>query len=151
MSITLQKLDYTDVELLKKIFEWRNNEITRKFSNNTNIITPDIFQKILDKYRESNINPLIIMLDNFAVGIITFVDTNNKIYIGINIDPAYRNKNIGTLSLNYLKNNKQFFLGVNLQNIYALVNKNNEASLKLFNKFFSYFVETETDIEFLLE
>jgi hypothetical protein len=151
MSITLKKLDYADVGLLEKILEWRNNEITRKFSNNTNIITSDIFQKIIEKYKESNINPLIIILDGSAVGILTFVNTNNKIYIGINIDPAYRNKNVGTHSLEYFKNNKQLFLGVDPPNIYALVNKNNCASLKLFNKFFVYLDETETNVEFLLE
>jgi hypothetical protein len=64
MSITLKKLDYTDGGLLEKIFEWRNNEVTRKFSNNTNVITPDVFQKIIEKYKESNINPLIIILED---------------------------------------------------------------------------------------
>ena len=154
MSITLQKLDYKDSESLKKIFEWRNDEVTRKFSNNTNIITPEIFQKILEKYKESNIDPLVIFLDNFAVGVLTFVNNNhNKIYIGINIDPSYRNKNIGSLSLDYFKKNKQLFFGINTPtpNIHALVNKKNHASLKLFYKHFVYFYETENYIEFLLE
>jgi len=167
MSITLQKLDYKDSESLKKIFEWRNDEVTRKFSNNTNIITPEIFQKILEKYKESNIDPLLIFLDNSAVGVLTFVNNNNnnnnntnnnnnnhnKIYIGINIDPSYRNKNIGSLSLDYFKKNKQLFFGINTPtpNIHALVNKKNHASLKLFYKHFVYFYETENYIEFLLE
>jgi RimJ/RimL family protein N-acetyltransferase len=150
MSITLKKLDYADVGLLEKILEWRNNEITRKFSNNTNIITSDIFQKIIEKYKESNINPLIIILDGSAVGILTFVNNNNKIYIGINIDPDYRNKNVGTLSLDYFKKNKQLLLGVKPCNIYALVNKNNHASLKLFYKYFIYLKETENYIEFIM-
>ena len=133
--LKLENIDYYNKELLDKILVWRNDKTTRQYSNNSNIITEDIFNIILNKYKESKIDPLIINYDNINVGIITFVIFNEIYYIGINIDSNYRNKNIGKLSLEYLLENYKIFFNENI-NIHALIKKENIASLNLFSKYF---------------
>ena len=76
--LKLEKIDYYNKELLDKILVWRNDKTTRQYSNNSNIITEDIFNIILNKYKESKIDPLIINYDNINVGIITFVIFNGR-------------------------------------------------------------------------
>ena len=143
--IELEKLNFENKFILDKIFEWRNDENTRKFSNNTNIITKDIFEKIIIKYKECNLSPLMIKFNDLYVGIITFVENDNKIFIGINIDFNHRGKNIGSLALkelvesNYLSNNQ----------IFAQIKKENISSIKLFTKFFQL-IEENNDYLLLL-
>lgn len=145
--IKLEKIDYNNKILLDKILSWRNDKITRQYSNNNNIITEDIFNIILNKYKESRLDPLIIKYDNIDVGIITFVILNNIYYIGINIDSNYRNKNIGKLSLQYLLENCKKFFNKNID-IYALIKKENISSLKLFSKYFDYLNEDENNVTY---
>ena len=64
MNLNLKKIDYNNKFILDKILEWRNDEETRYYSNNSNIITNEIFELIINKYKESGIDPLIIYLDN---------------------------------------------------------------------------------------
>ena len=150
MSILLKELDFNDTVLLNKLLEWRNDNITRYYSNNTNIITKDIFDIILNKYKESGINPLIIYYENNEVGIITFVECNNKIYMGINISPDYRNKKIGSLALNELIRNTLIYFN-NIQKIYASIKKENVSSIKLFEKYFTFSDENNIFKEYYLE
>ncbi len=140
--IELEKLNFEDRELLAKILEWRNDENTRKFSNNTNFITQDIFEKIIVKYKECVVEPLMIKFENKYVGIITFVNNEDKIFIGINIDPNERGKSIGSLALDMLtKNYKKYIETTKI--IYAEIKKTNIASNKLFSKYFQ--LENEND------
>ena len=143
--IILEKIDYNDKELLNKILLWRNDNITRQYSNNSNVITEDIFKIIINKYKESTIDPLIIKYNNINVGIITFVLSNDIYYIGINIDPDYRNKHIGNLSLQYLLENYKKYFNMNIT-IHALIKKENKSSLKLFSKYFDYLNEDDNNI-----
>jgi RimJ/RimL family protein N-acetyltransferase len=137
MSIELLNINYNNIELLNKILKWRNDEETRNNSTNTNIITYEIFELILQKYKESYIDPIIIYLENIEVGIFTFVKNDDKIYIGININPEYRNMKIGSKALKALtKNSKKFIQTTN--RIYASVKKSNLASYNLFNKYFTF-------------
>lgn len=151
MIINLKKIDYNNKNLLEKILEWRNDEETRFFSNNTNIITNEVFELIINKYKESGIDPIIIYLDNIEVGIISFVNNNNKKYIGINIDKNYRKMKIGSFAL------KEFINKINLENnklndtIYALINKENIKSIKLFEKYFNLLEEIGKFKEFYLD
>ena len=152
MNLNLKKIDYNNKFILDKILEWRNDEETRYYSNNSNIITNEIFELIINKYKESGIDPLIIYLDNIEVGVISFVDTNNKKYIGINIDKNYRKMKIGSLAI------KEYIKKLNLENkneinykIYALVKKENISSIKLFEKYFSLLEETDNFKEYYLD
>ncbi len=143
MSIFLQKIDYNDNNLLKKLFELRNEENTRMNSINTDPITLEVFQKIIDKYKESNIDPLIIYQDSEPIGIISFVKNDNEIFIGINIDKNFRNKGIGNKALEILLSK--------LKNItiIAKIKKTNIGSIKLFSKYFKYYKECDQFIQFI--
>ena len=145
--INLVNLDLDNQKLLEKILEWRNDNITRKFSNNTNLITPEIFEKIIGKYMESKIVPIVIYKNDVPVGIISFVNSDNKIFIGINIAPNYRGQNIGYESLNFLINNANNYFESEII-IYAQVKKINIASIKLFTKLFDLNSSDDTNILF---
>ena len=136
MNLIFKKIDYNNKELLNKILEWRNDEITRKFSNNTNIITKEIFEIIISKYKESTIDPIIIYLNNIEVGLFTFSKSNDKIFIGININPDYRNKKFGSFALKKLIEMKKELINTDI--IFAAVKKENIASINLFNKYFTF-------------
>lgn len=145
MSLSLQKLDYNDKNLLNKLFEWRNEENTRMNSLHTELISFDVFKKIIDKYKESKIDPFIIYLDDLPIGVISFVINNTELYVGINIDKDYRGKGIGNKSiellLKELKNIK----------IIAKIKKTNISSIKLFSKYFKYYQECNQFIEYIYE
>ena len=143
MSLSLQKIDYSDENLLNKLFEMRNEENTRMNSLNTEPITLEIFQKIINKYKESNIDPFIIYVDSNPIGIISFVKNNDEIFIGINIDKNYRNKGIGNKALELLLNK------LNNITLIAKIKKTNIGSIKLFSKYFNYHKECELFIEFI--
>ena len=145
--INLVPLNYEDTILLEHILSWRNDETTRNNSNNTNVITQEIFNKMLVKYKESEIDPLIIYKNEVPVGIITFVNSNDKIFIGINLSPQYRGQNLGSESLNFLINNSHKYFKSDIK-IYAQVKKINTPSIKLFAKFFEFEEDCDDNIIF---
>lgn len=151
MNIELKKLNYVDQHLLNKILEWRNDENTRQYSNNTNIITPDIFNVIIKKYIESGVTPLIIYLNGIESGIISFTQNNNKIYIGINIAPKYRHMKIGSKALDLFVMNRKEWINNGINVIYASVKIDNIPSIKLFHKYFLFMDKNDLYNEFYLE
>lgn len=137
MNIYLKKLNFNDKYLLDKIFEWRNDETTRKNSINTNIITEEIFLKIIDSFKKSKIEPYIIEYNNENIGYISFSDNDDKIYIGINIDKKYRGKGLSSIALkNMLNIIKEKYTEVKY--IYAKIKLNNISSIKIFSKYFNF-------------
>jgi RimJ/RimL family protein N-acetyltransferase len=134
--LRLEFLNFEDKELLNKLLVWRNDPDTRSNSNNTNIISQDIFKIILNKYKESSIHPLIAFDNDSPIGILTFVESNNKIYIGINIDPFKRGNSYGSKILEYFSLNYKQYIKTTTT-IYAEVKKTNLPSIKLFSKYFS--------------
>jgi RimJ/RimL family protein N-acetyltransferase len=145
MVLTLDKLNFNDTYLLNNIFEWRNDENTRINSINTNLISIDIFNNIINKYKQCDICPYIIYDDLEPIGIFTFILENETIYIGINISPVHRNKGMGKKALelllqsNILNNNK----------IIAKIKKTNISSINLFSKYFNYFCEDNLYIQYI--
>jgi RimJ/RimL family protein N-acetyltransferase len=149
MNLELRKIDYSNQDLLNKILDWRNDQQTRTNSNNTNIITNEIFELILQKYKESTIDPIIIYLGIAEVGIFTFVKNDDKIFIGININPNYRNMKIGSKSLElFIKSSSKFFIK---DKIYASIKKENISSYNLFNKYFKFLNEDQYFNHFYLD
>ena len=138
-DIYLDTINFNNEKLLKNILEWRNNYETRQNSLHNLYITNEIFNNIIEKYKKSDYKPLIIyqineqnIQNNIPVGIITFIYENNNYYIGININPSFRNKNIASKALNKLINTS-----IIKDIIYAKIKKNNMYSIKLFSKFFT--------------
>jgi RimJ/RimL family protein N-acetyltransferase len=150
INLSLKIINYNNKNLLNKIFEWRNDEKTRYYSNNSNIITYDIFEIIINKYKDSAINPLIIYLENVEVGIISFVKKDDKIYIGINIDNNFRNMKIGKNAIQYFIKNKNNFIDKKCK-IYALVKNNNLSSINLFNNYFIFLNKDENFTTFYID
>jgi predicted acetyltransferase len=149
MNLELRKIDYSNQDLLNKILDWRNDQETRTNSNNTNIITNEIFKLILQKYKESTIDPIIIYLGNVEVGIFTFVKNDDKIFIGININPNYRNMKIGSKSLKlFIESSSKFSIKYK---IYASIKKENISSYNLFNKYFKFLNEDQNYNHFYLD
>ncbi len=145
MNIFLEKLDFSNENLLKKIFEWRNEKITRENSIHTNIITEEIFLKIINSFKNSIIKPYIIVFKNIInnknecinIGYISFSENDNKTFIGINIDKEYRGKGISKIAIkNILEIIKKEYKTVD--NIYAKIKSTNISSLKLFSKYFNF-------------
>lgn len=141
--LRLEFLNFEDKDLLSKILEWRNDPDTRTNSNNTNIITQDIFKIILQKYLESPIKPLVAYDNDIPIGILSFVLSNNKIFVGINIDPQKRGNNYGSKILEYFCLNYSKYIETSTI-IYAEVKKTNIPSVKLFSK---YFIKSEDQNE----
>jgi len=153
MNLELRKIDYNNQDLLNKILDWRNDQQTRNNSNNTNIITNEIFELILQKYKESTIDPIIIYLGDAEVGIFTFVKNHDKIFIGININPNYRNMKIGSKSLElFIKSSTEFTNKTyKTDKIYASIKKDNTSSYNLFNKYFKFLNEDQYFNHFYLD
>ena len=153
MNLELRKIDYNNQDLLNKILDWRNDQQTRNNSNNTNIITNEIFELILQKYKESTIDPIIIYLGDAEVGIFTFVKNHDKIFIGININPNYINMKIGSKSLElFIKSSTEFTNKTyKTDKIYASIKKDNTSSYNLFNKYFKFLNEDQYFNHFYLD
>jgi RimJ/RimL family protein N-acetyltransferase len=147
MSLKLEYINFNDKNLLNKIYIWRNDENTRLNSLNTNIITIEIFNKIINKYKESNLKPLIIYDNNIEIGIVTFIQEKEYYYIGINICQEYRNKGIGKKTLNLLINSKLF----NNKKIIAKIKKINKPSINIFSNYFTYLKEDNDFIEYIFD
>ena len=144
MVLTLNKLNFNDTNLLNKILEWRNDENTRINSLNTNLITLEIFNKIIDKYKQSEICPYIIYNDIEPIGIFTFIVDNNNTYIGINISPQYRNKGVAKNALEILLTESV----LDNKKIIAKIKKTNIPSINLFKKYFLFYKEDDEFIEY---
>lgn len=145
MNISISKLDFNNELLINKILEWRNDETTRLNSVNSNIINTETFTHILNKYKQCIIPPYIININNIPVGIFTFVESDNKIFIGININPNNRDQHIGDKSFCLIISELKKYCC----NIYAKVKKNNIPSIKLFSKYFTYISQDDNYILFI--
>jgi predicted acetyltransferase len=83
------------------------------------------------------------------VGIFTFVKNDDKIFIGININPNYRNMKIGSKSLKlFIESSSKFSIK---DIIYASIKKENTSSYNLFNKYFKFLNEDQNYNHFYLD
>ena len=127
--IPVQKTD-KDAKL---IMEWRNNELTRKNSINTNIKKWDTFKtEFYDNY--FNNIPLFATIDNNKIAFVSFIKITENVYkIGINISPNYRGKKLSSKiicqSLNYIKVSYP-----KIQKIIAEIKTFNIPSIKAFKR-----------------
>jgi len=149
MNINIQPLNFSDADMLDKIFHWRNEVKARGNFINNNAITPEIFIKIIKKYKESPISPYIIHYENKAVGYIYFTyDENLKLFIGINIDEKYRGLKISKIALESILNIIKCSYSSTV--IYAKIKKHNIASTKLFSAYFNLLKnENDNDDEYV--
>tara|TARA_B100000989_G_C19426380_1_gene420953 strand:- start:481 stop:933 length:453 start_codon:yes stop_codon:yes gene_type:complete len=129
------------------IFNWRNDETSRKMFFNTKKIN----WKDHCIWFESNLNNnqkcLLICSkeNNFKVAIIRFDLLKYKAKISVNLNPSMRGKghavNCLNLSLEYLKN---FY--PNIKSIIAEIKSNNIVSIKTFEKIGFIFIKSKENI-----
>ena len=113
------------------ILSWRNENQTRLFSRNQNIISQNDHKKWFKNEIKNKKNILIIAYQkNTRVGFIRYNNVEKNCFeISINLNPKYRSKGIGSI---FLKESESF-LKYNCV-ITACVKNNNNISKKLFQK-----------------
>jgi RimJ/RimL family protein N-acetyltransferase len=128
--------------IINIIHIWRNNEITRKYSKNKDLITYDQMKWILENvYYKCNLKPYIAKIDDKYIGFIGFLNYNNDIYISININPDFRGNGYGSKILKEVLNKIEYGITINAEII-----KDNLASIKLFEKCGFKLVNTDDDL-----
>lgn len=117
----------------KLILEWRNNEISRKNSFNSELKTWESFREEFYNNYFKNIS-LFATYNDKKIATVYFIYSENlstTVKIGINIDPNYRGKGLGsriiTEGIEYVKNNYK-----DIKNIIAEIKSTNIASIKSF-------------------
>jgi len=130
-DIYLRFAEYEDIE---DLFEWRNDQDTKKASFNSNEIDIKEHKKW---FKESFINPkrnIFIICDKQCnkLGQIRFDKKGDSAEVDITINPKYRSQGIGTLTLN--KYSKYYLNNFTVKRLIARVKTNNIPSLNTFEK-----------------
>lgn len=129
------QLRQVSLEDSNSLFEWRNHEDIRRYSNNPNTINYEEHMKWMNAVLN---NPNMILLigedvNGNSIGVVRF-DLNKDIAeISIYIVPGHCGAGMGTLLLgvavNWVKSNQ-----VRINKIFANIMNENHRSLKLFQK-----------------
>ena len=119
----------------KKIWEWRNDEITREMSINSEFISWEIHKEwFKSTLKDSNKYLYVGYLEKDIAGVVRFdkyYDKENCFSINININPIMRNQGLGKIFLE--QSIKQFFGEIkDADFIIADIKKENLASIKIF-------------------
>lgn len=145
-------LRFAEYEDMKDLFEWRNDEDTKKYSFNVKQIDIKEHNKW---FKESLANPernIFIICDKHCnkLGQIRFDREKDRAEIDITINPRYRNKGIGTLVLT--KASKYYLDNFAVKKLVGKVKTSNIASLKAFEKAgFKIYKKFEECIELMNE
>lgn len=127
-NIKLRKITKDDKML---VFDWANDELTRKNSFNVDPIDFDVHSRWFDDKIEKNAQYFIGEVDNRAIGLVRFDEVGSEAVIGILIDENFRGKGMSSEFLvnacfSYQQNGEKL--------IVAKIRKSNVASIKAFNK-----------------
>ena len=119
----------------ESIWKWRNNEVTRKMSQNTEIISWKIHKKWFDTVlKDPNRYLYVGYFENEMIGVARFdqIETNSNSYeISINLSPLIRGQGFGKYFLK--ESTRFFFLEVfDANSIVAKIKKVNKPSIKTF-------------------
>ncbi len=109
-KINLRKINLTDLKIL---FNWRNDDKTRRNSLNTKKIGFKEHTEYLKKLiRDPNKNQYILEINSNPVATLTELKLDNKkSQLSYNVDPEQRGKKIGQLLLNtYLSKRTGIFV-----------------------------------------
>ncbi len=146
--INIRKTDITDV---KDLFEWRNDNLSRKMMLNSNMIEWNDHLNWHKKVLKNKNIVVLICINEYQqkIGVVHFKIDAKNITIAINLSPKYRgkgfSKNCILLAINFFK--KEF---PDNRKICAQIKKNNIISLKLFkNCGFKFFKEVN-NLQYLI-
>jgi RimJ/RimL family protein N-acetyltransferase len=127
--ISIRNVKKSDKNLL---FEWSNDEITRKNSYQNKKISYENHEKwFSSKLVDKNATYYICEVDNVPAGLIRFDKEENHTVIGITLAKEFRGKKIAS---NFIQLGCNSYLNKNLQPILAFIKKDNLASQKVFQK-----------------
>lgn len=138
--ITLRKINNKDFSFL---LDWRNDNLTRENSLNTNIINNNDHNIYIKQLQSNPYKKQFIMeLNKKPVATIREEHKESaKVELSFMVNPKYRNKRIGQLLMNiYLLNKKGSFV--------CKVKANNIPSIKMIKKFGFILLKKENDINF---
>lgn len=119
----------------KSIWEWRNDEVTRKMSQNSENIPWSIHKKWFDEVlKDPNRYLYVGYFENKMIGVARFdqIETNSNSYeISINLSPFIRGQGFGK---DFLKESTRFFFleVLDANTIIAKIKKVNKPSIKTF-------------------
>lgn len=125
-----------DLELL---YKWENDTDVWKFGSAVSPYSKYILKQYIvdaqtDIFRSKQLRFMIVLKqEECTVGTIDLYDfdaINSRCGVGIYVDSAHRNKEYATNALNLLENYVFKFLNIN--QLYAIIPKNNNASIQLF-------------------
>lgn len=127
-------LRFVEKEDKETILNWRNDPITIDSSITTGKVNSlEHNAWFNNKIKDINTHLFIIINEFFEkVGIIFFNKKDNQAIISINLNPNFRGKGYGTISL--FKAISQYFDNFPIDNIIAEIKENNQISLKLFQR-----------------
>ncbi len=118
---------------LKNVFNWRNDQLTRKMSLNKKILDFKDHEKwFRAKINDDNVYFLIASKNKEEISYIRFDISTIETTININLNPKFRNKNLSFELLN--KSIKKFNKNKKTKYLKAHINNKNIASKKIFEK-----------------
>lgn len=145
-TILLRAIEPEDLEVL---YKWENDTDVWKYGSAISPYSKYILRQYIvdsktDIFESKQLRFMISLhQESSTIGTIDLYDfdaLNNRCGVGIYIDSAYRKHGYAKQALNLLQNYVFDFLNVN--QIYALIPKDNKASLRLFSS--SQYIESGT-------
>lgn len=116
----------------KDVFDWRNDEMARMNSFNSDEINFEEHNNwYKNKLKDNNCRMLILKQDSEKLGMIRLDFSGENCQISYNIAPAQRGKGYGIL---ILKLAQKYLKSLSVTNVIAQVKKHNTPSVKIFRK-----------------
>jgi len=145
------KLRYATLEDSKHIYEWRNDEVTRSMSTNTDIVE---WAEHAEWYKSALLNPnKVIIVGEDAKGKIGMVrldynDGSTQAEISINLNPIRRGQN---LSSSLINESICFAKPPNNIRLIAEIKHPNTVSIKCFSKCGFHYDNADDDYIYLVK
>ncbi|MGG6231418.1 GNAT family N-acetyltransferase [Tenacibaculum sp. SDUM215027] len=127
--INVREANLNDINLL---FDWANDELTRKNSFNSHEISfKEHEQWFTSKFKNSNSLFFIGMINNKSIGLVRYEIGEENTIVSISIDKNFRGKK---LAPSLLKESSKSYFKKSKKPILAYIKKENIASVKSFEK-----------------
>lgn len=118
----------------KDLFDWRNNETTRKNSFNMDaILWSDHVNWFSNRIRDPNTTIFMVYVDDIKIGSIRFEENENTYRVSVVLAPEYTGKGVGP---EVIRSGTELFLKrkKGRKPVIAEVKENNVASIKAFKR-----------------
>lgn len=126
------------------IYNWANDEVTRRYSFNSDKIDYESHLKWFEKMLKNNkVKFFILKNENEAVGQIRIENKEDEYILSYSVDPKHRGKGYGSIMLKLIE--KELTKELPEAKLVAFVKKENKPSIMLLEKL-GYALSEETDI-----